>query len=459
MTPIPASDRTADHTNSIPELKRFRVTADFKDERGKLLFHKTPLWEGGAVGVSDAISRVQAPLKELIMQDLRVDSVAVMVTSRDGDAVMVTEYAEDFRIAPGASAVGSSTLQHDGIETKLTEAQAKAAMEEWRRRFGKDLLDVVKKDAPANVPADSGIVLLDGDPAAGGGAAEDEAFRKDGVQVPGRDNMGDSGPEVARAGGGAAIDWGFQTGGLVGGQPPWGVRNYPGGIYDPGRGAPSVAGVVGEDESPLGGVTDAVKDFQGTPGANNTAVHQNHNNARASQAGTDLGGAADADDFRIPSAQEAASFDGVRDSAVRGRNDGIRADHLLRLTDDTNILREILRAAKHYESQTGESPKSFILSRNLYERMVAALPPDLKSFEGEITSIGGMDVIIQNGLDPGWIWSSHAAKVTFLWIPRKPRTTSEQQAMFNRLFLAKNRLIQGWTKGTTNEHEKNVSAT
>lgn len=105
----------------------YTIDASYKNKQGREIGYRMPLWKGEATSASDALNRAHEALKAQLPLPTGTDTISLSIKGADGSHAMATEYAEDVEIARGASAVGSSSLLHDGVGHNLTPEQLEAA--------------------------------------------------------------------------------------------------------------------------------------------------------------------------------------------------------------------------------------------------------------------------------------------------------------------------------------------
>lgn len=112
----------------------YRVDALFRNSGMKELRRRTPIWTGEANDSKSAVVQAHEAITAECKANAQIDSISITVTGQDGSVVHTTEYAEDFTIGYGASALGNSSLGREGIETGLTDEQREQAMEHMKTR-------------------------------------------------------------------------------------------------------------------------------------------------------------------------------------------------------------------------------------------------------------------------------------------------------------------------------------
>lgn len=174
----------------------YRVDAVFKDRAGKELSRKTPIWTGEADDAKHAIVQAHDPVTIVCKANPTIDSISLTVKGADGSMVHTTEYAEDFTIGYGASALDSSGLAADGVSPNLTDEQRKQAMDQIKQRAVQalpgSLQEKLRRDA---------VRALDGEPAKTSGSGGE------GVTVLADDSFrGDTRGDGSRSGEGYTLD-------------------------------------------------------------------------------------------------------------------------------------------------------------------------------------------------------------------------------------------------------------
>lgn len=111
----------------------YRVDAIFKDRAGKELLRRTPIWTGEADDAKSAVVQAHEPVTAVCKTDERIDSISLTVKGQDGSVIHTTEYAEDFTIGYGASALDGSGLAARAV-AQLTDEQREEALKHLKAR-------------------------------------------------------------------------------------------------------------------------------------------------------------------------------------------------------------------------------------------------------------------------------------------------------------------------------------
>lgn len=123
----------------------YTVNAVLRNKAGKELGHRTPLVKTEQPELKGAIKAAHLALGPIVPKTAGLDSIVLHIKDEKGGVTTTTEYAEDFTIGYGASAIGGSGLLTDAIDFDLTVEQKAAAQDLIRQRA----IDALKPELKA----------------------------------------------------------------------------------------------------------------------------------------------------------------------------------------------------------------------------------------------------------------------------------------------------------------------